>query len=349
MSGGMMIEVEIVEARDLLSSDSNGFSDPYVVIDKTPGLASGAKTPVIKKNLNPVWNFTTVLHFDHNLSKIKFRVFDWDRFSSDDPLGTCSFSPSIFNDGVPIDTWEPLRQKPKKKKPGQKGPWPTKGELHIKMTAKNACQFCNPGGWFALQGAAGSAPGAGGVVAPQMVPMQMAATGPATPFGDICLGLGWDFAFGNQVDLDASVIALGPQGEQIDLVYYGKLVGCGGAVRHSGDNRTGAGEGDDEVITLSLPRVPPNIVRLICVVNSYSGASLARAKSAFVRVFCGPQTLGAQKLSKMCDSQGLFFCFFQRNAAGAWFFQTVLQPVPGHIATESLPAIRQFLSGVAFF
>jgi len=345
----MMIEVEIVEARDLLPSDSNGFSDPYVVIEKTPGLSGGAKTQIVKKNLNPVWNFTTVLHFDHNLTKIKFKVFDWDRFSSDDPLGSCSFSPSIFNDGVPIDMWEPLKQKPKKKKPGTKGPYPTKGELHIKMTAKNACQFCNPGGWFALQGVAapGAAPGA--VMAPQMVPMTMAAGGPQVPFGDVCLGLGWDFTAGYSMDLDASVIAFGAQGEQLDLVYYGKLTGCGGAVRHSGDNRTGAGAGDDEVITLSLPRVPPNIVRLVCVVNSYSNTSLSRAKSAYVRLFAGPNTLGAQKLTKMCDSVGLFFCFFQRNSCGQWLFQTVLQPVPGHLATESVPAIRQFLAGIPLF
>lgn len=112
----MIIEVEIVEARGLLASDRNGFSDPYVVIEKTPGLRAGAKTPIIKKTLDPVWNFKTVLHFTSDLEKIKFRVFDWDRFSSDDPLGSCSFAPSIFNDGVPIDTWEPLKQKPKKKK-----------------------------------------------------------------------------------------------------------------------------------------------------------------------------------------------------------------------------------------
>jgi len=343
--GGMIIEVEIVEARDLLSSDSNGFSDPYVVIEKTPGLAAGAKTPIIKKNLNPVWNFSTVLHFDHNLTKIKFKVFDWDRFSSDDPLGCCSFSPSVFNDGVPLDIWEPLVQKPKKKtKPH--GPYPTKGELHIKMTAKNACQFCNPGGWFALQGAASPA---GGIAAPMVVPMTMAAGGPPIPYGEICLGLGWDFSYGASIDLDASVIALGPQGEQLDLIYYGKLIGCNGSVRHSGDNRTGAGAGDDEVITFNLPAVPPNVVRLVCVVNSYSKQSLSRAKSAYVRLFNGPNTLAAQKLTKVCDSLGLLFCFFQRNSMGAWFFQTVLQPVPGHLATESLPAIRQFLAGVPFF
>ena len=111
----VIIEVEIVEARDLLASDRNGFSDPYVIIDKTAGLPNGAKTPIIKKTLNPVWNFKTVLCVDPSFKKIKFRVFDWDRFSSDDPLGTCSFPASMFADGVPLDVWEPLKQKPKKK------------------------------------------------------------------------------------------------------------------------------------------------------------------------------------------------------------------------------------------
>lgn len=239
--------------------------------------------------------------------------------------------------------------------PGEKKPvYPTKGELHVRMTAKNQCQFCTPGNWFAVQAAAGGAPGGkhgGGVAAPSLVPMSLAAPGAggALPFGDVCLGLGWDFAPGRELDLDASVVAFGARGERLDLVYYGQLSGCGGAVRHSGDNRTGAGDGDDEVITLSLPRVPAGVVRLACVVNSYSGTSLARARSAFVRVFCGPHTLGIQKLSHVCDSPGLFFCFFQRSSTGAWFFQTVVQPVPGHIASQSIPAITQYLANIPLF
>lgn len=239
--------------------------------------------------------------------------------------------------------------------------YPIKGELHIKMTAKNQCQFCTPGNWFAVQAAAGAAGGArgggrgGAPAAAALVPMALAAPsgGPGAPaplpFGDVCLGLGWDFAPGRELDLDASVVAFGARGERLDLVYYGQLSGCSGAVRHSGDNRTGAGDGDDEVIMLSLPRVPAPVVRLACVVNSYSGASLAAAKCAFVRVFCGPHTLGIQKLSHVCDSPGLFFCFFQRSSTGAWFFQTVVQPVPGHLASQSIPAIAQYLAAIPLF
>ena len=111
----MIVEVEIVEARDLVASDRNGFSDPYVVIDPTAGFFTGSQTPIIKKTLNPVWNFKTVFSVDPSFKKIKFRMFDWDRFSSDDPLGTCSFPASMFADGTPLDVWQPLKQKPKKK------------------------------------------------------------------------------------------------------------------------------------------------------------------------------------------------------------------------------------------
>jgi len=110
----LAIEVDIIEARDLLASDKNGLSDPYVVIDQTAGFTSSIKTPVVKESLSPVWNFNTVVCVDPSFKKLKFRVFDWDRFSADDCLGTCSFPASMFADGVPIDVWQPLKQKSKK-------------------------------------------------------------------------------------------------------------------------------------------------------------------------------------------------------------------------------------------
>ena len=111
----MKIQVEIVEARDLLAGDRNGFSDPYVILDTTEGLEYGARTPTIKKTLNPVWNYKIERRFSHTLQKIRFRVMDYDRFSKDDPLGQCTFRAAIFNDGVPIDIWEPIVIKPKRK------------------------------------------------------------------------------------------------------------------------------------------------------------------------------------------------------------------------------------------
>jgi len=351
----LTIEIEVIEARDLLASDSNGFSDPYVVIDPTAGFTSGAKTPIIKKTLNPVWNYNTVLVVDPSFKKIKFRVFDWDRFSKDDCLGTCSFSASMFADGVPLDVWQPLVQRPEKKSKGKKGPYPTKGELHVRISAKfpppppppfqlsEYTQTCQTGDWYTFQCAAAGAP-------PMMVAttQEDAASVPAF-LEKVSLGLGWDFAEGDRLDLDASVIAFNDKNEDLDIVYFGNRTGFGGAIQHSGDNLTGAGKGDDEVISIDLPRLPPNVWRLACVVNCYSDKKLSSAKSAYVRLFVGKHTLGFQKLTKIVDSVGMFFCLLQRNSAGAWFFQTVVKPISGTEASDSILDIVEILGKIPKF
>ena len=71
------------------------------------------------------------------------------------------------------------------------------------------------------------------------------------------MGLGWEPAYrGKDIDLDASVIAYGPQRNHIDSCYFGKLSIVNGAIKHSGDNLTGEGGGDDEVIVVDLGRLP---------------------------------------------------------------------------------------------
>ena len=71
------------------------------------------------------------------------------------------------------------------------------------------------------------------------------------------MGLGWDpVRRGADVDLDASVIAFDVHGKDVEKVWYGNLTGFGGAIQHSGDNVTGEGEGDDDLITLDLDRLP---------------------------------------------------------------------------------------------
>src|SRR5690242_4030568 len=86
------------------------------------------------------------------------------------------------------------------------------------------------------------------------------------------MGLGWEPAFrGKDIDLDASVIAYGPQRNHIDSCYFGKLSILNGAIKHSGDNLTGEGAGDDEVIVVDLGRIPAEATGLVFTVNSFSG------------------------------------------------------------------------------
>ncbi|MFJ8646831.1 TerD family protein [Streptomyces sp. NPDC093546] len=99
------------------------------------------------------------------------------------------------------------------------------------------------------------------------------------------MGLGWEPAYrGKDIDLDASVIAYGPQRNHLDSCYFGKLSILGGAVKHSGDNLTGEGAGDDEVITVDLGRLPADATGLVFTVNSFSGQKFTEVAKAYCRL-----------------------------------------------------------------
>ncbi|GAB7107565.1 TerD family protein [Streptomyces phaeofaciens JCM 4814] len=99
------------------------------------------------------------------------------------------------------------------------------------------------------------------------------------------MGLGWEPAYGGRdIDLDASVIAYGPQRNHIDSCYFGKLSIVGGAIKHSGDNLTGEGGGDDEVIVVDLGRLPQEVSGLVFTVNSFSGQKFTEVAKAYCRL-----------------------------------------------------------------
>ncbi|MGW0205619.1 TerD family protein [Streptomyces sp. NPDC003233] len=99
------------------------------------------------------------------------------------------------------------------------------------------------------------------------------------------MGLGWEPAFhAADIDLDASVIAYGPQRNHIDSCYFGKLTILNGAIRHSGDNLTGEGAGDDEVITVDLGRLSQEVTGLVFTVNSFSGQKFTEVAKAYCRL-----------------------------------------------------------------
>ncbi|WP_426363279.1 TerD family protein [Streptomyces sp. E-08] len=99
------------------------------------------------------------------------------------------------------------------------------------------------------------------------------------------MGLGWEPAYrGKDIDLDASVIAYGPQRNHLDSCYFGKLTILGGSVKHSGDNLTGEGAGDDEVITVDLGRLPADATGLVFTVNSFSGQKFTEVAKAYCRL-----------------------------------------------------------------
>lgn len=99
------------------------------------------------------------------------------------------------------------------------------------------------------------------------------------------MGLGWEPAFrGADIDLDASVIAYGPSRNHLDSCYFGKLSILNGSIKHSGDNLTGEGAGDDEVIVVDLGRLPADATGLVFTVNSFSGQKFTEVAKAYCRL-----------------------------------------------------------------
>lgn len=108
-------------------------------------------------------------------------------------------------------------------------------------------------------------------------------------------GLGWDvnmFDGGAQFDLDAEVFMLGDNGKVTsdgDFVFYSNPTHSSGAVEHSGDNRDGAGDGDDETIKIDLGRVPANISRITFTVTIYDAEArnqnFGQVRNAFIRIY----------------------------------------------------------------
>lgn len=101
---------------------------------------------------------------------------------------------------------------------------------------------------------------------------------------EVTMGLGWDPAGRKKVDLDASVIAFDATGKKLAIVWFMHLKDFGGAIRHTGDNRTGAGEGDDEQIIVKLRDLPPNVTSLVFTINSFLGQKFTQVSRAFCRL-----------------------------------------------------------------
>lgn len=107
-------------------------------------------------------------------------------------------------------------------------------------------------------------------------------------------GLGWDvngYDTGEDFDLDASVFMLGSGDKLIGddgLVFYNNPEHASHSVKHSGDNRTGAGNGDDESIYIDFDKIPSNVEKLAFVVTIHKAAerkqNFGMVNNAFIRL-----------------------------------------------------------------
>ncbi len=106
------------------------------------------------------------------------------------------------------------------------------------------------------------------------------------------IGVGWDVraTAGENFDLDGSAFLLNASGKvrsDADFIFYNQPKSDNGAVAHQGDNRTGEGEGDDEVIEVNLATVPADVEKIAITVTIHDAdarkQNFGQVSSAFIR------------------------------------------------------------------
>ncbi|HIG8123454.1 TPA: TerD family protein, partial [Klebsiella pneumoniae] len=152
-----------------------------------------------------------------------------------------------------------------------------------------------------------------------------------TALSQLQFGLGWDpvkkkglfgsiFGGNDSIDLDAGCVLLDAAGNKIDTIWFRKLKSSCGSVVHSGDNLTGEGDGDDEIIRVDLTKLPANVEYLAFTVNSFRGQSFNDVDNAFCRVV--DQTnkeLARYQLTEQGAHTGIIIASLRRNN-GNWDF-----------------------------
>jgi stress response protein SCP2 len=172
------------------------------------------------------------------------------------------------------------------------------------------------------------------------------------PLTRLRLGLGWDKertagAIGTgapDVDLDASAVQF--SGDQLfDLAFYNNLQTRDGSVVHLGDNWTGSGEGDDEVITVDLSRVYAKVDTIVFMVSSYQGHSLEWVNRAYVRLVDDvddDRELARFTLTGGVPQTGMAMAKLFRDG-DHWRMRAIGEGIAVKIPTESVAVLQRFL------
>ena len=166
------------------------------------------------------------------------------------------------------------------------------------------------------------------------------------------MGLGWDPIkkggfFGSRevdVDLDASAV-LFAGGQVADLAFYNNLTTKDGSIQHMGDNRTGEGDGDDEVVAVDLTRVPVHVDTVFFIVTSYQGQTFEQIQNAFCRLIDHTDgELARFTLTGGMPHTGMVMAKLHREGTGTWKFTAIGDGIQAKTPLDALPLLTSYLS-----
>ncbi|MEM9049170.1 MAG: TerD family protein [Pseudomonadota bacterium] len=169
------------------------------------------------------------------------------------------------------------------------------------------------------------------------------------------MGLGWDpvkpkgfmgrlLGGGGDIDLDASCIMFDANRQALDVVWFRQLRSKDGSIVHTGDNMTGAGEGDDEVIKVDVTRLPGEAQHLVFFVNSFRGQTFDEVENAFCRVLDDGANveLARYTLTEQGRHTGVVMGVLSRSGGG-WSFKAVGEPAEGRSAQDMVGAAQRHI------
>jgi len=160
---------------------------------------------------------------------------------------------------------------------------------------------------------------------------------------NVIVGLGWDArpTDGADFDLDASAFMVKEDGKvrsNSDFIFYNQTKSACGSVEHTGDNRTGAGDGDDEAVIVLLDKVPADVQRVVFCVTIHDAdmrkQNFGQVSHAFVRVVNKDSNNEVAKYDLSEDASietAMIFGEIYRHS-GEWKFKAVGQGYAGGLA-----------------
>lgn len=170
------------------------------------------------------------------------------------------------------------------------------------------------------------------------------------PLTGLKLGIGWEKertagfigTGAAEVDLDASAMEYS-RGEFFDLAVFNNLTTRDGSVVHLGDNRTGAGAGDDETITVDLARVHPVIDTIFFLVTSYQGHSLEWVNRAYCRLLTDDDSeLARLTLTHGVPHTGVVMAKIFRDG-DHWRLRAIGEGIDAKTSSEAVEGLRPFI------
>jgi len=166
------------------------------------------------------------------------------------------------------------------------------------------------------------------------------------------MGIGWDKDAGAgaartgrpEVDLDATALQF-TGGQLFDLAFYNNLRTRDGSVEHLGDNTSGSGDGDDEVVRVDLAKVHGPVDKIVLLVSSYQGHSLEWVANAYCRLVDDEtdEELARFTLTFGIKETGCVLALLRRTPAG-WSLEAVGEGVAITVPTQGLGKLTRFVS-----